>query len=371
MKETDNFLDKATKRYNEYWNNFSNFYLQWHITNQCNFHCKHCYQDDYKKSTLSFKQMESIFENFLKIIKEKKKEFPENKDSVFHLSITGGEPLLCNHFNKLMNKIAQEKKGFQLSIMSNGSLLKPLILKKIFNDYKVDIIQISLEGVEKKNDAVRGRGNFIKAVRALENIKKMGEKAIISFTLSKQNIEDIPLLVKLAYDLKMNISIRRLVLQGASKGMKKLLVSPRELEDVYRYVDTINSNSKKNGENFFIFLGCESGMATQFDLKNQSAINSCPIMTKGILTLLPDGSVYSCRRLPIKIGDLNNENLIDIYHRVAKGEYKIQMEKMSIECQRCEYFKYCFGGSRCVAFAYSDNKDLYAPDPQCPKLFSN
>ena len=371
MKKTDNFLEKALKDYDEYWNNSFNFFLQWHITNQCNFRCKHCYQTDYKKPILSFKQMELIFENFLQIIEEKRNESLGNKNIIFHLSITGGEPLLYDHFDKLMSKIAQKKKEFQLSIMSKGSLLKPLILKKLFNDYKVDIIQISIEGVEKKNDEIRGKRNFAKAIRALENIKKMGKKSVISFTLNKQNLEDIPLLVKLAYDLKTNISIRRLVLQGAGKNMKELLVSPNELESVYRYIDTINSNSRENGEDDLIFLGCESGIASQFNLKNKSAIIFCLAMTKGILTVLPDGSVYSCRRLPIKIGDLNHENLIDVYHRIAKGEYKIQMDKMPIECQQCQYFNSCFGGSRCVAFSYSLDKDLYAPDPQCSKLFSN
>jgi len=364
-------LKEAIKEYDKYWESFSGFHLQWHITNQCNFRCKHCYQDNYQSNTLNFKKMELIFEDFLQIIQDKKKKFPDVQDSFSHLSITGGEPLLYNRFNDLMAKIAQKKKGFRLSIMSNGSLLTPLLLKKIFNDYQTDIIQISLEGAEKKNDEIRGKGSFTKAIRALENIKKMGEKAVISFTLNKQNLDDIPFLIKLAYDLDVKISIKRMVLQGSGKKMKKFFLSSDDLKRVYKYIDDINTNSKKNKDNFFVSLGCESGLAVQFNLKNQSAINFCSVMTSGVLTVLPDGTVYSCRRLPIKIGDLNHENLIDIYQRVARGEYRIKMEKMPVGCQACEYFKYCFGGSRCVAFSHSLDKDLYAPDPQCPKLFSN
>jgi len=36
------------------------FYFQWHITNECNLRCKHCYHETYNKDGLSSKNLIKI-----------------------------------------------------------------------------------------------------------------------------------------------------------------------------------------------------------------------------------------------------------------------------------------------------------------------
>ncbi len=361
---------KALKNYSRICGDFFSFHLQWHITNECNFRCRHCYQEDYGKNSLSFGQMKGVFGDFLKIIKEKQSATPHAYKE-FRLSIAGGEPVLYRHFDELMAEIARKKKNFQLNLLSNGSMLDDRMLDKIFHKYRFDAIQISLEGTESVNDAIRGKGNFRRAVKALEKIVKLEKRATISFTLSRRNYRDLPGVLNLAYDLDVPVGVRRLVAQGAGKKLRGELLSSEELSDIYGYLMRFDlAGRRQSGRKFRVYLGCESGLAAQFDYPAEVwQPGFCSVMTSGVLTPLADGKVYSCRRLPVAVGDLKKENLFNIYRRVAAGQYRLDMRKMPSRCRKCHYFSKCFGGSRCVSYAYFGNKDLYSPEPQCSILF--
>jgi organic radical activating enzyme len=62
------------------------FYFQWHITNLCNLHCKHCYQEDFSKDNdLDWSGLKKISDNILATVQK------WDKKACIHL--TGGEPL--------------------------------------------------------------------------------------------------------------------------------------------------------------------------------------------------------------------------------------------------------------------------------------
>jgi MoaA/NifB/PqqE/SkfB family radical SAM enzyme len=41
-------------------NPIDEFYFQWHITERCNKHCQHCYQNEHPKSDLPIAELERI-----------------------------------------------------------------------------------------------------------------------------------------------------------------------------------------------------------------------------------------------------------------------------------------------------------------------
>jgi len=362
---------KAQKEYRRIRDNFSSFHLQWHLTNQCNFRCRHCYQNDYKKETLSLAQAKTVFDDFLKIIEEKRSRAEKlGREAQRKLSITGGEPLLYEHFDELMIYISERKKDFSLGLLTNGSLLNDAAIDKIFDKYRFDAVQVSLEGMEKNNDAIRGRGNFVKAVTALAKIAKKGRRAFISFTLHRRNYSDIPEIIKLGMKLGAPVGIKRLVTEGSGRELKEFFLSPQELAKIYRYLIDVNIRCREAGRSFFVNLGCEAGITAGLGYsENNWQPSFCSAMTTGVLTPLPSGLVYSCRRLPIAVGDLKKESLFDIYKRIEKGP-SLELKKMNRRCRECEFFDRCFGGARCVSYGYFGSCDLYSPDPQCLRLSS-
>ena len=165
------------------------FKLQWHITERCNFRCKHCYQENYDTPEINLGQMEEILQQFVDLLKKWK--IPS---SLASLAITGGEPFLYKDFYPFLAKVYKYSGNYKWGLMSNGSFVDRENIK-ILKLFKINDFQVSLEGLEENNDKIRGKGNFQKTIEALKILIKGGIHASVSLTITKENINDIfPLL---------------------------------------------------------------------------------------------------------------------------------------------------------------------------------
>ena len=45
------------------------FILQWHLSENCNLKCLHCYQEDHKPMCISYKKLEHIYYEFINLMK--------------------------------------------------------------------------------------------------------------------------------------------------------------------------------------------------------------------------------------------------------------------------------------------------------------
>jgi len=80
------------------------------------------------------------------------------------------------------------------------------------------------------------------------------------------------------------------------------------------------------------------------------------------LNILPDGSVYACRRFESEVGNALTGRLAEIFTGPQIDEYR-DYDKFE-KCSRCELLRFCRG---CPAVAYGYGKNMYAADPQCWK----
>ena len=80
-----------------------------HVTDSCNYHCRYCFAHFGKKKDLPLKAWKKIIDNI------------KNSGLVNAINFAGGEPVLYHDFLHLTT-YAKET-GFDLSIISNGSLL--------------------------------------------------------------------------------------------------------------------------------------------------------------------------------------------------------------------------------------------------------
>ena len=89
--------------------------------------------------------------------------------------------------------------------------------------------------------------------------------------------------------------------------------------------------------------------------------SSCPVANNTI-TILPDGTVLPCRRLPIKIGDIFDNSVADImYGSILLNDFR---KRYFHECSDCEQSKTCNGG--CQGISFMSNGMLFnKADPQC------
>ncbi|ARM76602.1 PTO1314 family radical SAM protein [Acidianus manzaensis] len=122
---------------------------------------------------------------------------------VLFLGFEGGEPLLRSDIDQIL---MESNKRFHTSLVSNGWLLKDKV-KKI-EDY-VDHVFVSLDGIGDVHDSIRGvKGSFERAVNSIKECKARGLDTSISFTLTKDNLNEALDMVRLAEKLGVTINIQ-------------------------------------------------------------------------------------------------------------------------------------------------------------------
>ena len=163
------------------------FVLQWHLGEQCNLKCLHCYQENHKYINLPYEDLVNIYNQF--------KELLSKLDMPGHINITGGEPLCNPHLFKILDLIKKDSKLISFSILTNGTLLTSDIAKKI-KSYDPYYVQVSLEGGKKTNDYIRGAGTYKKIAQGIKYLRDEDIFTSISFTATKLNYKEFPKVVK-------------------------------------------------------------------------------------------------------------------------------------------------------------------------------
>ena len=348
------------------------FIFQWHITERCNWHCKHCYQEDKISADLSLEQLFQIFEQFLFLVK--KWRFPPGRCFV---AFSGGEPLVRKDFFQLLEKVGQGSRqyGYGCSLMSNGSLFTEENLGWL-KTMGLGFIQVSLDGMEKENDKIRGEGAFQKAVNGIRLVRKSGIPVRVSFTFHKENIKDTEALLNLCSELGVYaLGVRRLVPTGRGKELAGLALQPRELRKYYLNLKNLNKKRLLKISNrplTKIDIGCEgsifySELLTD-PLPGMASRRGCGLVSGAILTIMANGDILPCRRLPIVLGNALKDNVYDIYYSQLMQDLR-DFKKIHPFCQKCPNFYNCFGGAKCITYASTGRWDL--PDPRCWRAYKS
>ena len=138
----------------------------------CNLKCKHCYLSCSPSSKSNFLALDKI-KTTLEEIKNLK---------ISDIYLHGGEPLLHPDIN---NIIRLTLKRTNVTILTNGTLIndkKARFLRQIEQNHDYEIIfRLSIDHyTEEKNDEIRGKGSFKKALIGIENLIRHGFNPILS-----------------------------------------------------------------------------------------------------------------------------------------------------------------------------------------------
>jgi MoaA/NifB/PqqE/SkfB family radical SAM enzyme len=119
------------------------------------------------------------------------------------IAFEGGEPLLRNDLVEIL--AFSRSLPLHTSLITNGTLLESRIDE--IASYINGVVYVSLDGLEKTHDAIRGvGGSFRKAVRGISAAKE-NVAVTINTTIMAENIDEIESLVGLAKELGTKISV--------------------------------------------------------------------------------------------------------------------------------------------------------------------
>lgn len=96
------------------------------------------------------------------------------------------------------------------------------------------------------------------------------------------------------------------------------------------------------------------------------AMGGCAAGISGI-TILPDGTMTPCRRLPIPIGNIKEDSFRDVWATSRVLSLLRDKAKYKGKCRSCKRWASC-RGCRAIAYANSEIEgkgDFLAEDPQC------
>ena len=316
------------------------FVLQWHLSENCNLKCLHCYQENHKTIQLKYEQLLEIYNQFKYLLKKKKMKG--------HINITGGEPLCNPYLFKILELIKCDKDLISFSLLTNGTLINEEIAK-IIKSYNPEYVQVSLEGGKKTNDYIRGKGTYKRITNGIINLRNQGIFTSISFTATKLNYKEIPKVVKYArkYDVN-NVWSDRYIPLGDSEDKDLSL----DYNQTREYLDILNKERNKLKKIRNSNTTISMYRALQFQMTNDFAYGCTAGDT--LLTVMENGDLVPCRRMPIIIGNLLKETMYNLY---VKNDILKNLRKNTIpdDCTECENSELCRGGLKCLTYALYKN----------------
>lgn len=341
----------------------TNFVLQWHLTNMCENRCSHCYIPNLEKefdnpNKLNLQESRYIIDDL--------EELGRNFNVAPRINFSGGNPLLRKDFPEIM-KYARDK-GIIIGILGNPYPLTEKNLN-LLQEIGVSRYQLSLEGLKETHDLIRGEGNYDKTLEAIVKLNDRGIWVSIMSTVSKQNYFEIPELSEVSFNAgAKHFDFARIVPIGEGKKYSNQQLSPEEFREFLftmqgKYEELIDKGAKPSfigrKDPLWYLMDREFGISRPFD-KQAGVIEGCSIGKNG-LCLDVDGSIYSCRRMPLSIGNIRDTNLQSFF--LNSKELNEQRDFERIEgCGECDLMSVCRG---CRAVAYAETENYFSRDPQC------
>lgn len=328
----------------------SEFYFQWHLTERCNWNCTHCYQDGNPASDLPLADLLQIVDRMEQALAK--------WDKRGTLSLTGGEPFLRHEeLRAVMARVDESESFAYYDILTNGSLISMEEANALMKCERLRRVQLSLEGAtEESNDAIRGQGSFQSTIAAIRFLRRSGIDVAVMTTITRANKDELSELVELlGREDVQTVAFERFIPEGRGRAISGLVLSRDELRKVFEQI----YNIAMNGPPLRILL--YRPLFAIIDPEDNTVGAMCSAGNTA-LTIMPDGMVYPCRRLPIPIGNILTDGLFKIWYG-SEVLWRIRdPNNLGGKCRDCELLTQCKG---CRAAAYFATGDFMAEDPQC------
>lgn len=239
-------------------------------------------------------------------------------------TIWGGEPLLREDLFEILGEC--KKLGMIVGIITNGYLLPQYY--ELLSKY-LDFLIVSIDIPDEKHDQLRGvPGMFNNLLFGLKQIRGINPylKVFINSVVSELNYKYVRKLIDFAEDLSLSITFES-VNQGPvefprqeGKTVVDLRLSPEKEREVFNLIYQLKKkhSSINNSRSYLkLFKGGEVRY-----------ICHAPEIS---IRVYPDGSVVNCQDRTRPIGNVFEENLVDI---IFSPQMK-RLQKKAHSCSQC------------------------------------
>jgi len=346
----------------------------WEVTRACLLTCRHCRASAIAEPLPGQLSTEEG-ERFLESLTGFGRPYPV-------LVLTGGDVLMRPDLLRLVRK-AREL-GLHTAVSPSVTpRLEPAALSSL-REAGVKVASLSLDGAgPATHEGLRGvAGHFEQTVEALHLLRDHGFTVQVNTVVRPENVAELPEIAAIVDEVGASIwEVFFLVRVGRGTVLAEL--SPQQNEDVCHFlfdasrygfiVRTVEAPFfrrvvawRREGrpvEAGPLYDGLAERLRTLLgEPRNEPRAQTKGTRDgKGIVFVAHDGDVYPAGFLPITIGNVREESLVDLY-RESPLLRDIRAASFRGRCGACEYADLC-GGSR--ARAYAASGDPLGEDPAC------
>jgi len=323
-------------------------HIHWDVTGRCNLNCRHC------RATSEKMPAELSTNEAMSLIDEISALGPE------WMSFDGGEPLLRTDLFDLIS-YASERSLFTY-LLTNGTKLSPPACNCL-RSAGIGSVQVSLDGLRKSNDYIRGEDSYDKAISGIRSLLAAGIRASIRMTVSHLNIADAPALLDTAIEIgAAAFGIRRVVCVGHARAGDQW-VDPQE------YLAVVKNVVKRGAGRIPVHIGTDPVLIPVTDVVRQiqRQTDSLEVLAGcgagiSLLHIGSDGTLFPCGVLPLPLGNVRTDDIVDVWRHHPLLRQLRNRDGLRDPCGACRY-RYVCGGCRAAAWAHSG--DYLGPDPLC------
>ena len=275
------------------------------------------------------------------------------------VSLTGGEPLLVAGLFELVEHLSSSFED--VALITSGTVTDDRILGRIRDAAVLTTVKVSLESADPAvHDRIRGEGSFARVRAGIERLLGTGKAVVAMVTLSRPNLGSLDRTLRWAEATGLaGVVVERFVPLGRGRAMAAAALGAGEWAAA---VETVLRAAGLEAEPEGLAPFSAFWLSTDPDEPERLRGARCNLGDES-MALMPDGTVYPCRRLPLPQGNVLAEPFEAILGRLARWSPDAVRPRLRSEpCARCAV-EGCAG---CRAAALALRGDPLGGDPFCP-----
>ena len=265
-----------------------NVYL--HVTRACNLHCSYCYFSASKPlpDEMTSEEFGRLWPDLVALRPHK-------------IIFTGGEPLLRPDILDLLRGLrdADPEHHVLRCLNTNGRLATPELAHELVS--LVDEVRVSIDAMPQRNDALRGKGSFEAAVRALETYYAVGFEPKVLVTVTSYGLPDLQELLYFLIKKKITrINLNAFRPIGRGKKKWELTANPSDVRSAVQRAWT----------------RCCPDQLPPPEPPTPKLCSNCGVGS--FLNIMPNGDVFPCHVLTDRVfrcGNVRAQSLLEICQR--------------------------------------------------------
>ncbi|MCA2980121.1 MAG: radical SAM protein [Myxococcaceae bacterium] len=330
-------------------------YAVWEITLKCNLGCTHCGSraGDKREDELSTAEALDLVQQLADA-------------GITEVSLIGGEAFLRPDWLEITRAIAD---AGMIPTMVTGGYGISLATAQKMRDAGMAQVSISLDGLEKTHDTLRGKpGSFFQALQTARNFRTAGLEFGCNSQINRRSAPELPRLYEVIRDAGANgWQFSLTVPMGNAADRPELLIQPVELLELFPVLARVTWRANREGVrvipgNDIGFFGPYEEILREEQFRLGAFWQGCQAGL-GSLGIEADGKIKGCPSLPSDSYVGGNVRDLPLQEILKAKELTFNLEVGGTTegtrplwgfCKTCDYADLCRGGCTWTAHVFFD-----------------